>query len=246
MFVRWHIRAPTLVHDRPRHGIVGIHRLAPGGRVDRARCDGARPLARRRGGRRVGSARRRAGRWTCSTIARCASRPHGRTSRTSFISRASRSGAHSRSSGMGTSCRRRTCSPAPWRAAVASRRASSSSRRRRRAGRPRRPIGLYARTTRRARSRRYGQSKLEAEEAARRYAGQLPVTIVRPAAVYGPRDRDFLRAFRLAARSIAIHAVPRENRFSIVHVADLVDALVRAGDRPEAVGAPTTSPTTRR
>jgi nucleoside-diphosphate-sugar epimerase len=82
----------------------------------------------------------------------------------------------------------------------------------------------------------YGQSKLEAEQVVQRYEGQVPVTIVRPAAVYGPRDRDFLRAFRLAARSIAIHAVPRRNRFSIVHVADLVDALLRAGDRPEAVG----------
>ena len=82
----------------------------------------------------------------------------------------------------------------------------------------------------------YGQSKLEAEQAVLRYEGQVPVTIVRPAAVYGPRDRDFLRAFRLAARSIAIHAVPRRNRFSIVHVGDLVDALLRAGDRPEAVG----------
>jgi len=82
----------------------------------------------------------------------------------------------------------------------------------------------------------YGQSKLEAEQAVLRYEGELPVSILRPAAVYGPRDRDFLRAFRLAARSIAIHAVPRGNRFSIVHVADLVDAIVRAGERPEAVG----------
>jgi nucleoside-diphosphate-sugar epimerase len=82
----------------------------------------------------------------------------------------------------------------------------------------------------------YGQSKLEAEQAVLRYAGRLPVTIIRPAAVYGPRDRDFLRAFRLAARSIAIHAVPRQNRFSIVHAADLVDALLRAAERPEAVG----------
>ena len=57
-----------------------------------------------------------------------------------------------------------------------------------------------------------------------------------PVQVYGPRDRDFLRAFRLAARSIAIHAVPRQNRFSIVHVADLVDALLRAADRSQAVG----------
>jgi nucleoside-diphosphate-sugar epimerase len=82
----------------------------------------------------------------------------------------------------------------------------------------------------------YGQSKLEAELATRPYDGRLPVSIVRPAAVYGPRDRDFLRAFRLAARRVAIHAVPRDNRFSIVHVADLVEAIVRAAERPEAIG----------
>ena len=104
-----------------------------------------------------------------------------------------------------------------------------------RAGR-RRPIGRCARTIRRARSRRTARASSRRSRRRGRYEGQLPMTIVRPAAVYGPRDRDFLRAFRLAARSIAIHAVPRENRFSIVHVADLVDALLRAGDRPEAVG----------
>jgi nucleoside-diphosphate-sugar epimerase len=82
----------------------------------------------------------------------------------------------------------------------------------------------------------YGRSKLEAERAAAAYAERLPVTIVRPAAVYGPRDRDFLRAFRLAASRVQLHAVPREHRFSIVHVADLVDALLLAAERPEAPG----------
>ncbi|MDB4881435.1 MAG: NAD-dependent epimerase/dehydratase [Gemmatimonadetes bacterium] len=82
----------------------------------------------------------------------------------------------------------------------------------------------------------YGRSKLEAELAARPYEGRLPVTIVRPAAVYGPRDRDFLRAFRLAARSIALHAVPRDNLFSLVHVHDLVTALVLAAESPTAIG----------
>ena len=48
--------------------------------------------------------------------------------------------------------------------------------------------------------------------AARPLRGRAAGDIVRPAAVYGPRDRDFLRVFRLAARSIAMHAVPRENR----------------------------------
>jgi nucleoside-diphosphate-sugar epimerase len=82
----------------------------------------------------------------------------------------------------------------------------------------------------------YGRSKLEAEQAVRLHDGRLPVAIVRPASVYGPRDRDFLRVFRLASRSIALHAVPRDNVFSIVHVSDLVAALMLAAEHPAAVG----------
>jgi len=82
----------------------------------------------------------------------------------------------------------------------------------------------------------YGRSKLEAEEAARAYADRLPVSVVRPAAVYGPRDRDFLGAFRLAARRLALHAVPRDNAFSIVHVRDVVAGLLLAAEDPGAVG----------
>jgi len=82
----------------------------------------------------------------------------------------------------------------------------------------------------------YGVSKLEAEHAARLHEGSLPITIVRPAAVYGPRDGDFLRAFRLATRAIALHAIPRDHAFSIVHVADAVHALLLAAEHPAAVG----------
>jgi nucleoside-diphosphate-sugar epimerase len=82
----------------------------------------------------------------------------------------------------------------------------------------------------------YGRSKLEAEQAARLHEDALPIAIVRPAAVYGPRDRDFLRAFRLAARPVALHAVPRDNAFSIVHVGDTVTALLLAATHPSAIG----------
>ena len=82
----------------------------------------------------------------------------------------------------------------------------------------------------------YGRSKLEAEQAARLYDGRLPVTVIRPAAVYGPRDRDFLRAFRLAASRVAIHAIPRDNQFSIVHVRDLVTAILLGAESAAAVG----------
>ena len=82
----------------------------------------------------------------------------------------------------------------------------------------------------------YGRSKLEAEHAVRLHEGRLPVSIVRPASVYGPRDRDFLRVFRLATGPIALHAVPRDNVFSLAHVSDVVVALLLAAEHPAAVG----------
>ncbi|MDB4887135.1 MAG: NAD-dependent epimerase/dehydratase [Gemmatimonadetes bacterium] len=82
----------------------------------------------------------------------------------------------------------------------------------------------------------YGRSKLQAEQAVVRYRDTLDVTIVRPAAVYGPRDRDFLRVFRQASRRVALHAVRQQNRFSLVHVHDLVRALLLAAETPAASG----------
>ncbi|MFI5232955.1 MAG: NAD-dependent epimerase/dehydratase family protein [Gemmatimonadales bacterium] len=82
----------------------------------------------------------------------------------------------------------------------------------------------------------YGVSKLEAEQEAARHAGRVPIVIVRPAAVYGPRDRDFLQAFKQAASRVALYASPREQLISIVHVSDVVDGLIRSADLPGAVG----------
>jgi nucleoside-diphosphate-sugar epimerase len=77
----------------------------------------------------------------------------------------------------------------------------------------------------------YGRSKLEAERvvAARELVGTLPFTILRPAAVYGPGDRDFREMFRLARRGVALHPGNRDRWISIIHVTDLVDGIIRAG-----------------
>ncbi|MGH7655654.1 MAG: NAD-dependent epimerase/dehydratase family protein [Gemmatimonadaceae bacterium] len=82
----------------------------------------------------------------------------------------------------------------------------------------------------------YGQSKLAAEREAGRHVGRVPTVIVRPAAVYGPRDRDFLKAFRQAASRVALYASPPEQLISIVHVGDVVDGLIRSAELPGAVG----------
>jgi nucleoside-diphosphate-sugar epimerase len=80
----------------------------------------------------------------------------------------------------------------------------------------------------------YGRSKLAGEAAVR--ASRLPWTIVRPPAVYGPRDREFLRLFRLARWGLAPVFGTGTQEYSLVYVADLVDALVRAGTTPAAAG----------
>ena len=43
----------------------------------------------------------------------------------------------------------------------------------------------------------YGWSKLTAELILQKYSEVIPVTILRPSAVYGPGDRDFLKLFKM-------------------------------------------------
>jgi nucleoside-diphosphate-sugar epimerase len=81
----------------------------------------------------------------------------------------------------------------------------------------------------------YGRTKLDSERLLQLATG-LSHVIVRPAAVYGPGDRDFLAVFRLARRGIAIHPGNRNQWISIVHVDDLTDGVLRASTSQRAEG----------
>jgi nucleoside-diphosphate-sugar epimerase len=76
----------------------------------------------------------------------------------------------------------------------------------------------------------YGRSKLAGEAAVR--ASAVGWVIVRPPAVYGPRDREFLRLFRIVRWGIAPMFGTGAQQLSLVYVGDLVDAIVRAGVVP--------------
>lgn len=73
----------------------------------------------------------------------------------------------------------------------------------------------------------YGHSKRVAEELLQGIA-ELPLTIIRPPAVYGPRDRDFLAVFRQVRHRVQLRATPGWHRFTLTHVHDVVEALVQA------------------
>ncbi|MFH1038507.1 MAG: NAD(P)-dependent oxidoreductase [PVC group bacterium] len=76
----------------------------------------------------------------------------------------------------------------------------------------------------------YGESKLAAEREAERFSDRLPIAVLRPAAVYGPRDAETLQVIKLARWGVRFRPGRADNIFSAVHVADLVDAILRAAE----------------
>lgn len=82
----------------------------------------------------------------------------------------------------------------------------------------------------------YGRSKMEAEKECLRLMDRLPITIVRPPAVYGPRDTDVFEFFRTMRKGIHPLIGFGEKRVSLIHAHDLADGIVLAGDHPKAAG----------
>jgi nucleoside-diphosphate-sugar epimerase len=72
----------------------------------------------------------------------------------------------------------------------------------------------------------YAASKRAAEDLLQDQR-QLDWTILRPPAVYGPGDREMLPVFRAMARGIAPVPGDTRARISLIHVADLVTAIIR-------------------
>lgn len=72
----------------------------------------------------------------------------------------------------------------------------------------------------------YGRSKLTAERIVEESG--IEHMIVRPPAVYGPRDSDILAVFRLVARGLAIRVAPEGQKLSLVHAEDLARGLASA------------------
>jgi nucleoside-diphosphate-sugar epimerase len=82
----------------------------------------------------------------------------------------------------------------------------------------------------------YGRSKLLAEGEALRYKDELPVVILRPSAVYGPRDRDMYELFRWAARGVTIELTGGERYINPCYVKDLADAMLLAAEKKTPSG----------
>jgi nucleoside-diphosphate-sugar epimerase len=82
----------------------------------------------------------------------------------------------------------------------------------------------------------YGRSKLRAEEAVLAYQARLPVIVLRPSAIYGPRDTDFLQLFRAVRYGVLPHIGQQDLYVDLCFVADLIQGMIAAAESPRGLG----------
>lgn len=74
----------------------------------------------------------------------------------------------------------------------------------------------------------YGKSKYIAEQKVKEVSQKIPTTIIRPASVLGPRDKEFLPLFKIIKSGIYPIVGGNKRKISLVYVKDLAEAVYLA------------------
>ena len=82
----------------------------------------------------------------------------------------------------------------------------------------------------------YGQSKLEAERIATSFKSKLPVAILRPPAIYGPRDTMIFPVFKMARHGFFLVPFGKPRTISMAYVEDVAGACLWAAKAPQSSG----------
>lgn len=82
----------------------------------------------------------------------------------------------------------------------------------------------------------YGRSKLAGETACQEFCREIPLTIIRPPAVYGPREKDIYEYFKQVKMGARLRLGWRERQASMIHGQDLVNGILLASEHPRAAG----------
>lgn len=84
----------------------------------------------------------------------------------------------------------------------------------------------------------YQRTKAEAELWIRDFSKKtgLPISVVRPAAIYGPGDKRLLKVFKMASKPIFPLFGNGQGLYHLIHVDDLTDIFILAAVHPAAQG----------
>jgi nucleoside-diphosphate-sugar epimerase len=100
-------------------------------------------------------------------------------------------------------------------------------------GVPLQPVSMYGRSKARMETALQDRPEMTPES----YAETLPLTIVRPPAVYGPRDRDILDFFQAVKRHVCpVVGSGSAQTLSLVHARDLAAGMADAARHPSTDG----------
>jgi nucleoside-diphosphate-sugar epimerase len=83
---------------------------------------------------------------------------------------------------------------------------------------------------------RYGKSKFAQEQLAKSYMKKLPITIVRPTAIYGERDTEIYLFFKTYKQGLMGLIGFDKKQVSLVHVEDLSRGIVLAATSANSIG----------
>ncbi|PKL83777.1 MAG: NAD(P)-dependent oxidoreductase [Ignavibacteriae bacterium HGW-Ignavibacteriae-3] len=83
---------------------------------------------------------------------------------------------------------------------------------------------------------RYGRSKLAQEQLAKKYMDRLPITIIRPPAVFGERDTEIYLFFKTYKQGLMGLIGLNKKRLSLVYVKDLVNGIFLAATSSNSNG----------
>lgn len=75
----------------------------------------------------------------------------------------------------------------------------------------------------------YGKSKLLAETLLKEIPN-LPYIILRPTAVYGPREKDLFSVFKMVASGLGLYTGKGNQKLTFIHVYDLVELIIRLAE----------------
>ena len=82
---------------------------------------------------------------------------------------------------------------------------------------------------------RYGRSKAVMEDALEDYFARLPVVVVRPPSVYGPRDKDVFAFFKSVQQGLC-PILRGDSGMTLVHVDDLTRGMMEAAHAADTNG----------
>lgn len=84
----------------------------------------------------------------------------------------------------------------------------------------------------------YQQTKADAEIWVSGFAKDngLPLTVIRPAGIYGPGDKRLFKLFRMASKKYFVLLGSGACRYHLIHVEDLTNVLILAATHPLAAG----------